>query len=612
MKTFNSFIITLLTIAAVSACTTQSTIPEPKIGELSVSDVTVYSARISGSIIVPNTTDRLEFGVELSTNDMFDPLKIISRTEADSEEFSIAVKDLEADKRYFARTYYIAHNTSGNKYAYSKPVNFLTPELETLIRTDKASDVDKTQATLNGYVNTTECITEGNPEFGFYIGTSSTTINRSVQYTDFDRTSGYFEAMEDQLAENTRYYYQAYVKLGSTTYRGEIKDFLTSSIQVDVTTGEATAVTQTGTTLSGSLVSNKYGQSYWFLFSDKCEELEDLKTSGTKAIANGNDSKFAVTLSGLTASTPYYYVACARVEDIDFYGDVKSFTTAKEVTPTPPTPSKGWPGWFELPAVSDADGNRIDDNDPTLYYARHSFSMSGRQLRNYTVCFSSEHHCPVWVAAPRHSVYQQKGTSRSDAYKADPDIPSNIQYNSKSTDDGCNKGHMLGSAERLCNAEANRQVFYYSNIAPQLSSGFNTGGGKWNILEDWVDGQVCSDTLYVVIGCYFDEYTDGYGETVSPKTISFGGRSDVSFPTMFYYILLRTKNGNSRKSLKDCSATELKCAAFVRSHKNHMKLDPSRKEMMSVSDLEKITGFTYFPNVPNAPKTVCNPSDWGL
>lgn len=610
MRTLKSFILALITIGAVSACTTQNTIPEPNIGNVSVSDVTVYSARISGSVTVPNTTDLLEFGIELSTDDQFNPLKT-RKTEADAENFSIAVKDLEADKRYYARTYYIDHNSSGNIYRYSKPVNFLTPSLETLIRTDDASDVDKTQATLNGYVNTTGCITEGNPEFGFYTGTSSTTINRSVQYTDFDTEDKgcHFWAEEDQLTENTRYYYQAYVTLGRTTYKGEIKEFLTSDIQAKVTTGEADAVTQNKATLSGSLDSDKHGQSYWFRYSDKYEELEELKTSGTRIEASGNDSGFSVTISGLKASTPYFYVACVRVEGIDFYGDVQSFTTAKEVTPTP---SKGWPGWFELPAVSDADGNRIDDNDPTLYYARHSFKMSSRELRNYTVCYSSKHHCPVWVAAPRHSVYQQKGTSRSDAYKADPDIPSNIQYNSKSTGGDCNKGHMLGSAERLCHAEANRQVFYYSNIAPQLSSGFNTGGGKWNILEDWVDDQVCSDTLYVVIGCYFDNYTDGYGETASPKTISFGGRNDVSFPTMFYYILLRTKDGNSRKSLKDCSATEIKCAAFVRSHKNHMKLDPSRKEMMSVSDLEKITGFTYFPNVPNAPKTMCNPSDWGL
>ena len=270
-------------------------------------------------------------------------------------------------------------------------------------------------------------------------------------------------------------------------------------------------------------------------------------------------------------------------------------------------------GWYELPVARDADRDGVDDLDPSLYYASHSFSMNSREYRNYSVCYSGEHHCPVWVAAPRHSVYEQKNVKRTEAYAKDPSIPADIQYNSKSTGGGCNKGHMLGSAERLCSREANVQVFYYTNIAPQLSAGFNTGGGGWNILEDWVDGQVCSDTLYVVIGCYFDEFTDGYGNTVSPSTISFGGRGDVDMPTMFYYLLLRTKKGSSGKALRDCSASELKCVAFVRAHTNSLKgQKPSSREMMSVSDLEKITGFSYFANVPNAPKDTFSASDWGL
>lgn len=33
---------------------------------------------------------------------------------------------------------------------------------------------------------------------------------------------------------------------------------------------------------------------------------------------------------------------------------------------------------------------------------------------------------------------------------------------------------------------------------------------------------------------------------------------------------------------------------------------------MSISDLEKLTGHAFFTNVPNAPKSSYNPSDWGL
>lgn len=275
-------------------------------------------------------------------------------------------------------------------------------------------------------------------------------------------------------------------------------------------------------------------------------------------------------------------------------------------------------GWYELPkfAYTKNGSYMIDQNDSDLYYAHHlcdgpEKGPGGKKARNYTVCFSAEHHCPVWVAAPRHRMYEGSA-KRTDAYTQDPKIPNDIQYIRKDADSGCNNGHMLGSAERTSSTNTNKQVFYFSNIAPQYSDTFNTGGGGWNILEDWVDGQVCSDTLYVVIGAHFDKYTDRRGNTDSPAKISFGGRNDVSRPTMFYYILMRTKSGSSGKALKDCSASEIKCAAFVRSHKTPKGTNVSEKDLMSVSDLEEITGFTYFPNVPHAPKDSFKASDWGL
>ena len=290
-----------------------------------------------------------------------------------------------------------------------------------------------------------------------------------------------------------------------------------------------------------------------------------------------------------------------------------------EPTPDPePTPTVGATyraGWYELPIEVDANADGRDDNNSTYYYAHHLCAggernaQNGGSARNYTVCFSSEHHCPVWVAAPRHKSYES-GASRTDAYAVDPQIPSNIQYSSKSTGGGCNKGHMLGSAERLSSTATNKQVFYYSNIAPQYSDTFNTGGGAWNNLEDHIDDLVCADTLYTVIGCYFDTYTDKYGNTGRPAKISFGGRSDVSRPTMFYYALLRTKSGSSGKCVKDCSASELKCAAFVICHEQDKGHKPQVKDIISIEELERLTGFTYFENVPNAPKSTVNTSEW--
>ena len=284
-----------------------------------------------------------------------------------------------------------------------------------------------------------------------------------------------------------------------------------------------------------------------------------------------------------------------------------------------PTPDPDGPvyrtGWVALPGENDADGDGRDDKNPTYYYAHHlcagneSNAQDNGSARNFSVCYSSEHHCPVWVAAPRHKCYSGSA-NRTNAYGQDPQIPSDIQYYSKSTGGGCNKGHMVGSAERTSSSATNRQVFYYTNIAPQNMSTFNTGGGAWNNLEDHIDGLVCADTLYEVVGCYFDSYTDAYGSTSSPRRIEFGGRSDVSKPTMFYYALLRTKRGNTKKSVSECSADELQCVAFVISHTMEKGHKPQAKDMISVEALERLTGFTYFPNVPNAPKKTFTPSDW--
>ena len=374
----------------------------------------------------------------------------------------------------------------------------------------------------------------------------------------------------------------------------------------------------------GSFVSSSTagtGDAYLWevLMTDGGEGYVQLcpKTSSDAIVWNGEG--FSVAADGETALL-YRRVLGTGIKDNPSTDPDKPSpdpTPDPEPTPGPTVPTNAKYGWFELPAVNyELTGGKylVDKTDKSLYFAHHICAggekgPNGKTARNYTVCYSAEEHCPVWVAAPRHRMYES-GANRTNAYGKDPDIPSDIQYNSKSTGGGCNKGHMLGSAERISTTATNRQVFYYTNIAPQLSSTFNTGGGAWNNLEDHVDGLVCSDTLYEVVGCYFKQFKDAYGEVCNPQTISFGSRNDVTRPSMFYYVLLRTKKGNTNKPVSQCSASELQCVAFVIRHNMEKGHKPQAKDMMSVSDLEKLTGFSYFPNVPNAPKNTFNAQDW--
>lgn len=388
--------------------------------------------------------------------------------------------------------------------------------------------------------------------------------------------------------------------------------------QIQLTTSAAGSVTNTTAVLYGSFKdASSTPRETGFEYGTSPAAMSDFIQSPDAV--SGTSGSFSAAVDNLYEGTTYYYrayvVLMKNGQARYYYGPAVSFKTSSQGGEV----GTGGIDWFELPLMDFTRNGSylVNKDDATEYFAYHWCAGSeknpyGKTARNYTVCYSSRYKCPVWVAAPRHKMYVG-ASGRSDAYKKDPSIPSDIQYNSKDTGGGCNKGHMLGSAERTSSTATNQQVFFYSNIAPQLSTGFNTGGGGWNILEDWVDSKVCADTLYEVVGCYFDKFTDGYGNTVSPKTIEFGGRSDVSMPTMFYYVLLRTRKGSSGKAVDKCTADELQCVALVRSHTNALKGQKvTAKEMMSVSDLEKITGVTYFPHVPDAPKSSFKASDWGL
>lgn len=363
-------------------------------------------------------------------------------------------------------------------------------------------------------------------------------------------------------------------------------------------TPSATNVTASGATLSCGFTFEAPTSEYTLRFEYRPAAggsyVEKPVTAGTGVKS--------VTLSGLTASTAYEFRLCAEWQGNTYTSQTGSFTTAASEGGGDPTGGlTAYSGWAELPMVQDKSD---------YYYAYHLCpdvyvpGTNNRQLRrNYSVCYSDDLKCAIWVAAPMHTCYAKKNTERTDAYREDPDI----SVSQPGKWEGYTRGHLLGSSERLVSNATNRQVFYYSNIAPQLGQPyFNTGGGAWNTLEDWVDTQWenTADTTYQVIGCYWADRN----KKVSGTTI----------PTHFYKVLLRTK-GHKNKWVVDCSRDELQCIAIMIEHRTYSKSEvpqpsqyASKGLLMSVKALEEKTGLTFFANVPNAPKDNYNPSDWGL
>ncbi len=233
------------------------------------------------------------------------------------------------------------------------------------------------------------------------------------------------------------------------------------------------------------------------------------------------------------------------------------------------------------------------DKDNDYYYAYHS--CDGKF--NFAACYSDKYTCPVWVAAPMHSWYVGS-TSRTDAYADDPDIPC---YQVETLGSPYNRGHLLASGDRTRSTATNKQAFYLSNIAPQYITGFNTGGGVWNNFEEYIQDQYESrnDTLYVVNGSYWANTNN----VVDGTTV----------PTHYYKACLRLKQAGSSTAVLTASRDELECVAFLIPHNTSQAgVEPKESFMVTIDELEEMTGENFFANVKNAPEDTYTASDWDL
>lgn len=261
-----------------------------------------------------------------------------------------------------------------------------------------------------------------------------------------------------------------------------------------------------------------------------------------------------------------------------------------------PEPPDRAPSWMELPEVNS-----------TVTYYNHSFRYNGESYRNYSIGWSAPNRLSLWVAYPLCGFYTAKKVSRQDDWNFDPDVPVSQQANlTRSYSGSYDRGHQLPSADRLVCREANAQTFYFTNMTPQSSS-FNQG--VWGNIEGTVNGwSGKSDTLYVITGCLMK---------TNPSTTSDAAGNMCPIPVGYFKGILRySKSGTQGWGGYTGIGIYLEHFKTYRSH------TLSKEMVMSLSDLEKMLGYTLFTNLSdkigdeNAKKVKSqNPMDvgfWGL
>lgn len=238
-------------------------------------------------------------------------------------------------------------------------------------------------------------------------------------------------------------------------------------------------------------------------------------------------------------------------------------------------------GWMELPAMP---------NGSEFGYFTHSMVWNFKKTRNYSFSWDYKNLVAPWVAYPLCKEHSPTGGDRSNEWGVDPYLPKNLQpvlYRGFSSSSGqYDRGHQIPSADRKATSnkehyKANVATFYGTNMTPQLAS---LNQHSWKNLEEKVRlwaGR--SDTCYVVTGCI----TKG-----STRTARDNEGKSITVPTHYYKAVLRYSR-NSTIGHSGYSA----CAILLE-HKGYGDNNNFKPYAMSISDLEKVTGITYFANLP--------------
>lgn len=191
----------------------------------------------------------------------------------------------------------------------------------------------------------------------------------------------------------------------------------------------------------------------------------------------------------------------------------------------------------------------------------------------YTVSYNAQTRQPNWVAW-RLTDSRTTGDANRKDYKftADEEVAAPRAEDSDYRSSGYDRGHMCPAGDNKFDAEAMRQSFLFTNICPQAPT---LNRGDWNEMElacrRWAKQH---GSLYVVCGPVF--YKKSRRKTI--------GRNKVAVPDAFFKVVL-------------CNDGTPKAIGFI--YKNVDGNRPMGDYVNTVDEVERITGFDFFPSLPD-------------
>ena len=190
----------------------------------------------------------------------------------------------------------------------------------------------------------------------------------------------------------------------------------------------------------------------------------------------------------------------------------------------------------------------------------------------YTVSYNPATRCPNWVAWKLTADHADGDVKRTSRFYEDQEVPAPRATPADYKGSGWSRGHMCPAGDNKWSWEAMQQTFALTNVCPQ-DAGLNSG--LWNSLEmDCRKWARKYGEVYIVCG---PVYYNRRHETI--------GDNQVVVPEAFFKVVL-------------CLTGKPKAIGVVVKNTSGKK----KKDLYynTVDDVERLTGFDFFPALPDA------------
>ncbi len=237
------------------------------------------------------------------------------------------------------------------------------------------------------------------------------------------------------------------------------------------------------------------------------------------------------------------------------------------------------------PAICSNKSEASPVNVPETYLPLSNHTLKEQLLyrKSYVVSYNSDTKCPNWVFWQLTREHADGNVKRPDyAFHEDMDAPAPRAELTDYRGSGYDRGHMCPAGDNKWDKEAMYETFLMTNMCPQDK---NLNSGLWNQMEMqcryWAKKY---GRLYIVCGPIF---LKGEHHTI--------GKNKVMVPEAFFKVIL-------------CMEGTPKSIAFIcRNTEGNRKKD---YYVNSISQVERITGYTFFPQLDKTVKERAELKQW--